>query len=122
MVVAKPLPNSEISISSGDKARWSVVVDSIKALIDLLPPSERDRAIQEISATVRPLPPARAERVLVNILQFPVNKEWTVEELKEKIAECGIDAKPKEVYNSITYLAKKGRIRPQKKPGSPPGS
>jgi hypothetical protein len=95
----------------GASERARGVIDSIKALLALLPPDERELAILEISEMLKPFPQAKAERVLGKILQFPRDTAWSVEELKGKIAECGIEAKPKEVYNAVTYLARKGHIR-----------
>jgi predicted transcriptional regulator of viral defense system len=34
-----------------------------------------------------------------------------MDELKARIKEQGIEAKPKEVYNAVGYLAKRGHIR-----------
>jgi hypothetical protein len=112
MVTSANLPDDDDGTTRGSvDARTRGVIDSIKALLALLPPDERDRALQEITETIKPFPPARAEKVLGKILQFPRDKSWSVDELKDKIAACGIEAKPKEVYNAVSYLARKGHIR-----------
>jgi hypothetical protein len=112
MVFNNPTRKTEEGTTSGSAdARTRGVVDSIKALLDLLPLDERERAIREISETIRPFPSPRSEQVLGKILQFPKDKAWTVEELRSKMAGCGIEAKPKEIYNAVSYLAQRGDIR-----------
>lgn len=103
-------PEVQTTGGSADE-RSRGVVDSIKALLEILPQEERERAIRELTDAIRPFPPARAEQVLGKILQFPKDKVWTVEELRGKVAACGIEAKPKEIYNAVTYLAQRGHIR-----------
>jgi hypothetical protein len=42
---------------------------------------------------------------------FPQNESWTVEDLKRRISERGIEANQKQVYNAVGYLNRKGHIR-----------
>ncbi len=104
-------PDKPCTTYDSAEAHSQGVADSIKALLKLLPPQERERVLREITETLRPFPAAKAEKVMGTIVRlFPRDKSWTVEELKEKIAESGIDARPKEVYNAVGYLARKGHI------------
>ena len=41
---------------------------------------------------------------------LPLQKSWTVEQLKQSIDEQGVSATPKEVYNAVAYLTRRGRI------------
>jgi hypothetical protein len=54
----------------------------------------------------------RAGEVLGAIVHlFPQRESWSVAELKQTIDDKGIMATPKEVYNAVSYLARKGHIR-----------
>jgi predicted transcriptional regulator of viral defense system len=54
----------------------------------------------------------RAGEVLGAIVRLlPQRESWTVAELKQTIDERGIPATPREVYNAVSYLARKGHIR-----------
>ena len=37
--------------------------------------------------------------------------KWSVPEIKEKMAEHGVSAAPKDIYNAIGYLARRGYVR-----------
>jgi hypothetical protein len=88
------------------------VIDSIKHLMSLLGPVEREQVLKELTRASNFFPPAKAEEVMGTIIKlFPRDRAWSVAELKGKIAEHGIEAKPKEVYNAIGYLNRKGHIK-----------
>ena len=78
----------------------------------MLSPADRARVLREITEIVSPIPVARAGEVLGAIVRIlPAQKRWTVDQLKQSIADQGIEATPKEVYNAVGYLARKGHIR-----------
>lgn len=103
-------PPTQPDAGSPDRARG--IADSIRALLDMLPPHERSRIVAELAEHERHLPQAKSEQVFGTIIRlFPRDTTWTMDELKARIKEQGIEAKPKEVYNAVGYLAKRGHIR-----------
>jgi hypothetical protein len=101
----------EAPVESVDADRQRFV-DAIKLLLRALPPEEQERILQEIIEAVRPVSLPKAGQLLGAIIQFlPRRKNWTVEAIKQEIASRGISAKAKEIYNSLGYLTRKGRIR-----------
>lgn len=89
------------------------IVNTIRDLWGQLPLQEQDRIAKEFAEKVRPLPVAtKANEVLATIIRLlPRHESWSVEDLRQRILDRGIDAKRKELYNALTYLARKGLIR-----------
>jgi hypothetical protein len=88
------------------------IAGAIKLLLSTLSPDEQDRVLQEIIEAIRPIPAPRAGEVLGSIVRFlPRRVEWTVDEIKHEVAALRIEATPKEIYNSLGYLVRKGRVR-----------
>jgi hypothetical protein len=76
--------------------------------------SEQDRedVLDELIEQLRPIPTPRAGEVLDAIVKLlPRRKDWTTQDLKEGVTEKGVSANPKEVYNAIGYLVRKGHMR-----------
>lgn len=92
-------------------ARVAQTLALIKTLIGSLPSDNREQLFREIAEKVRPMSALRAGEVLGAIVQLlPKRKDWTVAEIKQRIDEQGVSASPKEVYNAIGYLARRGRV------------
>lgn len=108
-----PLPASESSPErSEENPLLRPILAAIKTLVEGLSPEERARVLSEITEIIRPISAPRAGEILGKIIKLlPRQKNWTVEELKQQVAEEGIEAEPKEVYNAVSYLARKGHIR-----------
>jgi hypothetical protein len=84
----------------------------IKSLVASLPEAERARFLHELTAAIRPMSGPRAGEVLGAIVRLlPQRQSWTVAQLKQTIDESGISATPKEVYNAVSYLTRRGHIR-----------
>lgn len=76
--------------------------------------SEQDRqdVLDKLIVILRPIPTPRAGEVLDAIVKLlPRRKDWTVHDLREGVLEKGVSADPKEVYNAIGYLKRKGHMR-----------
>jgi hypothetical protein len=76
--------------------------------------SEQDRedVLDELIEQLRPIPTPRAGDVLDAIVKLlPRKKDWTAQHLREGVTEKGVSANPKEVYNAIGYLVRKGHMR-----------
>jgi hypothetical protein len=113
-VAMSNLINSPSSQRNPDNANAlsQTVVYAIKELVCVLSPADRARVLREITEIIRPIPVARAGKVLGAIVRIlPAQKRWTVDQLKQSIADQGIEAPPKEVYNAVGYLVRKGHIR-----------
>ena len=76
--------------------------------------SERDRqdVLDKLIEILRPIPAPRAGDVLEAIVRLlPGKTEWTVDDLKAGVSAKGVSASPKEIYNAIGYLARKGHVQ-----------
>jgi hypothetical protein len=105
-----PDPKQPASDGSRDR-RVEQTLALIQTLLGSLPQQDQERFFREIADKVRPMPPSRAGDVLGAIVQLlPQRRKWTVAELKQRIGERGVSASPKDVYNAIGYLARKGRV------------
>ncbi len=88
------------------------IADAIKLLLSTLSTDEQEGILQEITEVIRPIPAPRAGDVLGAVVRLlPRRSKWTVEEIKQEVASKGVDATPKEIYNSLGYLVRKGRVR-----------
>lgn len=88
------------------------IAEAIKLLLSTLSPDEQFRVLQEIGQQVVSAAAPRAGDVLGAVVRLlPRRTEWTVDDLRREIAACGVEATPKEVYNSLGYLTRKKRIR-----------
>jgi len=100
------------SSSASDRDRVVKTLDLIRALLASLPDADRARFLHELTATIKPMSGPRAGEVLGAIVRLlPQRQSWTVAELKQTIDERGITATPREVYNAVSYLTRKGHIR-----------
>jgi hypothetical protein len=103
--------HSDLTNSDAD-ALSRTVFDAIKTLVSGLGPGERARLLDEITVIIRPIPTPRAGALMSIIVRLlPNRKSWTIDELKRGVAEQGVEAAPKEVYNAVSYLARKKHIR-----------
>jgi hypothetical protein len=78
------------------------------------PLAEEDQqdVLDKLIEMLRPIPTPRAGEVLDAIVKLlPRSKDWTVQKLREEVAEKGVSANPKEVYNAVGYLVRKGHMR-----------
>jgi hypothetical protein len=89
------------------------IADAIKLLLSTLSHLEQESVLREVTEEIRPIPAPRAGEVLGAVVRLLPQRrtEWTVEEIKQGIAEQGVPASAKEVYNSLGYLTRKKRIR-----------
>jgi hypothetical protein len=95
-----------------DQIKVAQTRNLIKTLLASLPDADRARFLHELSTAIKPMSGPRAGEVLGAIVQlFPKRESWTVSELKQLIDDRGINATPKEVYNAVSYLARRGHIR-----------
>lgn len=109
MVASHPTADSTNDL---DRTGVDKTLDLIKHLLASLPEADRARFLRELTATIRPMSGPRAGEVLGAIVRLlPQRESWTVAELKQTIDQRGISATPREVYNAVSYLARKGHIR-----------
>jgi hypothetical protein len=112
----KPLridtPTSEPASDAGAGVRAENVVSAIKTLIAGIPHPEQERVLAELNRLFRPIPTERAGDVLSTIVRLlPSRRDWKVEDLRRSIDAQKVEATPKEVYNALSYLVRKGRVR-----------
>jgi hypothetical protein len=106
-----PVPHNE-QPADGGGASSRKIADAIKLLLAALPLEEQDKILQEITAMLRPITAHRAGGVLGALVRLlPHRKSWTVEDIKQQVQKEGVGASPKELYNAIGYLTRKGHIQ-----------
>jgi hypothetical protein len=112
-VAVSPFPAvSKNAVNPDDDLRLQKIADAINTLLSPLQPQEQDRILRKITENLCHLPTPKAREVLGVIVRlFPQNESWTVDALKQRISERGIEANQKQVYNAIGYLNRKGHIR-----------
>ena len=111
MTCARPFPESKRPETTANRQK---IADAIKLLLSTLPPEEQESVVREITEEIRPIPAPRAGQVLGAVLRLLPRRrteEWTVEDIKQGVAEQGVPASDKEIYNSLGYLTRKKRIR-----------
>jgi hypothetical protein len=102
----------EAAAHAAPVARAENVVSAIKTLIAGLPHSEQERVLTELDKLIRPIHAPRAGDVLSAVVRLlPTRRDWKVEDLRRSIEAEQVEAAPKEVYNALSYLARKGRVR-----------
>ena len=113
MATVSPFPPvAKAPVSPDDDLRLQKIADAINTLLSSFPPQEQDQILRKITENLCSLPTPKAREVLGVIVRlFPQHESWTVEDLKHRISERGIEANPKQVYNAIGYLNRKGHIR-----------
>ena len=88
------------------------IAEKIKALLETVPQEGREAILESIAEFVKPIPVERAGEVLGVVVRFVQRQqEVTVGAVKEAVREAGLQATPKEVYNAIGYLTRKGHMR-----------
>ena len=86
--------------------------EAVKKLFGALPKLEQQRILNELTATLEPFAFPRAGEVLGAIVRLlPQKQNWSVADVKAEVAATGIQAEPKEIYNALGYLTRKGRVR-----------
>ncbi|WSG95379.1 hypothetical protein U8P76_23720 [Rhizobium johnstonii] len=86
--------------------------ETIKFLLLNLDPTEREKILDELTQAFRPISVERGGEILGTIVRFLQPKqEVTVEDLRTAVKDAGLEARPKEVYNAIGYLTRKGHMR-----------
>ena len=97
-------------IGGGD-VRSEKIYSAIKTLLRPLPLGVQERILTELLAELCPISPPRAGVLLRTIVRLLARQEnWKVDDLKKRIAEAGVSASAKEVYNALGYLTRKGHI------------
>jgi hypothetical protein len=103
----KSVARSSPSDSNSDKA-----TDAILTLLARLTPDEQEDVLKKLTELLRPISAPRAGGVLDAIIRLlPQRRDWTVEDLKAGVGSRGVEATPKEIYNALGYLTRKGHIR-----------
>src|SRR5271166_5087417 len=98
--------------ADGEDASSRRIVDAIKLLLGALSAQEQDKIFQEITAMLRPISAPRARGVLGALVRLlPHRKSWTMEDIREEVKKEGVGADPKEIYNAIGYLTRKGHLQ-----------
>jgi hypothetical protein len=109
-----PFPPCLSSPEPAGDPRAEKISDAIKTLLSALSPEEQHRILREIAEALQPVPTPRAGEVLGTIVRWmPRDAEFTVEDAKKGVAAQRVEATPKQIFNAIGYLARKGHIRRQ---------
>jgi len=98
---------------AGRRARIEkIALGILNSTFETLSEEDRQDVLDKLIELLRPIPTPRAGDVLGAIVKvLPRRKDWTVQDLREEVADKGVSANPKEVYNAIGYLVRKGHMR-----------
>lgn len=106
------IPQSKESIDTSVDRPSQKIVGAVRMLFSALPTLEQQRVLRELTDVLGPIPAPRAGEVLGTIVRLlPRRHKWNVTELKEQVAEEGVQATAKEVYNALGYLTRKGHVQ-----------
>jgi hypothetical protein len=93
-------------------AKASKMADAVVTMLESLSPATREAFLTELTEKLRPIQAPRAGDVLQAIVHLlPQKADWSIGDLKESVGASGVSATPKEVYNAIGYLTRKGHVR-----------
>ncbi len=105
------------SDSAGDTLTpaGTAVVEAVNALLKPLSPIEQEAVLTHLKQLIPSNATPRAGKVLGAVVRHLEHertrrREWTVREIKDAVAGQGVRAKPREVFNAIAYLARRGRV------------
>jgi hypothetical protein len=97
---------------AGDDARVRSALVAIKGLFLSLPSASRQAILRELASSAPPIPTPRGGPLLSTIARILASRvEWSVPDIKEEIRKSGLDALPKDIYNAVGYLARRGYVR-----------
>lgn len=93
-------------------ARVDEVRAAARTLLAALPHHERLCVLRQLLDEECPVSAPHAGPVLVAVAAlFAERAEWTVAELRARLAADGVAAPSKDLYNAVTYLARRGSVR-----------
>lgn len=97
------------------EARISELGTLVRHLISELPPDRRARFAKQLADfRLTPSEERSTGPVYNNVIDLftrETRREWTASEVQIALAESGVHADPKAVYNVLNYLARKGRLQ-----------
>jgi hypothetical protein len=97
--------------ATDDQERAKQSLRLARMLIDSLPEQMRAELVREL-ANVELRKDASATGVVAKIIQMVrPGSEVTASSLRKAVADQGVEAAPKEVYNAITYLKRSGKLK-----------
>lgn len=109
MAQVTPIPTAS---GEPEDERDAAVMRAVMTLLDTLPEARRQTVLQRLSASARPVAFRKSSDMMGIVLDFIKGKKsWTVGQIKDEILQQHTDVNPKDVYNTVNYLAKSGRIR-----------
>lgn len=110
MASVTPIRSSEPDISSADKVRDEQTMQAVRLLVGSLSAEKRAILARELAQSELDHEPGPSG-VLATIIKFlPRGQTVTAADLRREIADRGVEAEPKEVYNAIGYLARTGKL------------
>ncbi|MBZ9753899.1 hypothetical protein LB524_01240 [Mesorhizobium sp. ESP6-5] len=105
-------PNaSSKSTASQETVQAEQTLALIKTLLGSLPAAQRDLVARELLKVVGTPDSPKAGDVLSSVVSLMKHREeFTVAEVRQHV-EDRVGAAPKEVYNALGYLTRKGRLK-----------
>jgi len=106
------LPNaSSKSIVPQETVLAQQTLALVKTLLSSLPEAERDLVARELLKVVGTPDSPKAGDVLSSVVSLMKRRdEFTVAEVRQHV-EDRVGAAPKEIYNALGYLTRKGRLK-----------
>lgn len=84
----------------------------IRVLFRRLSPDAQKQLLEDLISAPPPIPTPKGGVVLSCVARAMNSRlYWTVPDIKAAIQEEGVEAKPKELYNALGYLARRGYVK-----------
>lgn len=106
-------PFSKPESDANERAR--VQLRLVRMLVDELPPEVRAEFLRQIAAEVSSPDLARGDSATETIAKIislaRPGSEVTAATARKAVADRGVEAEPKHVYNALTYLKRAGKLK-----------
>ena len=88
---------------------------AIEVVLRSLPPDKREEIKHALLEDPQPIPASKAPRggpvLRVITTSLPQQQQWTAKDVLDVVRDKGVTASPKQVYNALGYLRRKGHIK-----------
>lgn len=100
---------SQAPRSSNDD-RDEQTLQAVRLLVQSLSAEKRAQLAHELAQSELDQEPGPSGVLATIIKYLPRGRSVTVADLRKEVANRGVEAEPKEIYNAIGYLARTGRL------------
>jgi hypothetical protein len=101
-----------VNDSRGDNPLADQTLALLKTLLQEMPDTQKQRVARELLKLIGHPEAPKAGDALATVLSIMKRQpEFTVADVKKEVAAQGADSDPKEIYNALGYMKRRGKIR-----------